>query len=98
MPTTPDQLAALRREYSLTPLRRRDLDVDPIRQFQKWLEAALEHDVPEPNAMVLATVDAADRPWTRTVLLKACDQRGFIFFTNYEGERRITSPSTRTPR
>jgi pyridoxamine 5'-phosphate oxidase len=85
MPLTPDQLAALRRDYSLDGLRRAHLDPDPIRQFLEWLHAAHAQNLPEPNAMTLATVDSEGVPWTRTVLLKICDERGFVFFTNYEG-------------
>src|SRR3954470_18192996 len=87
MALTSAELAALRQEYSLTPLRRADLAPEPIAQFTKWLTEAHEAGLREPNAMILATVDAAGQPWTRTVLLKACDARGFTFFTNYEGAK-----------
>lgn len=87
MPLPPDQLAALRREYSTRGLRRADLDADPIVQFGKWLDEALMHEALEPNAMTLSTVDADGQPWSRVVLLKACDERGFTFFTNYEGAK-----------
>ncbi len=87
MPVDSEQLAALRQEYSLTPLRRANLDPDPIVQFQKWFADALTHQVPEPNAMTLATVDSENRPWTRTVLLKGCEERGFTFYTNYDGAK-----------
>ena len=82
MPTTFD-LANLRLEYGRLGLLERELDPDPLRQFQKWLTDAVAHELIEPNAMTLATVDAAGQPWSRTVLLKACDRRGFSFFTNY---------------
>jgi pyridoxamine 5'-phosphate oxidase len=82
MPTTID-LAQLRREYSLRGLLESELDPDPLVQFRRWLHEAVENQLLEPNAMTLATVDAAGQPWTRTVLLKACDERGFTFFTNY---------------
>src|SRR3954471_8037801 len=87
MPLSPVQLAALRQEYSQKGLRRRELNPDPIAQFSSWLVEALQIGLTEPNAMTLATVDAAGQPWTRTVLLKACDARGFTFFTNYEGAK-----------
>jgi len=89
MPLTPAELAALRQDYSLHGLRRAQLDPDPIRQFQKWLEEAHAEKNPEPNAMTLATVDAAGSPWSRTVLLKICDDRGFVFFTNYDGAKAV---------
>ena len=86
MATTSD-LANLRKEYGkLGPLESQ-LDPDPLRQFQTWLDDALAHDLIEPNAMTLATVDAGGQPWTRTVLLKGCDARGFSFFTNYESAK-----------
>ena len=87
MPLTPDQLAELRREYSKKGLRRHELDPNPVRQFQMWLDEAAGHGLIEPNAMTLATVDAAGEPWTRVVLLKGFDERGFIFFTNYLGAK-----------
>lgn len=89
MPLTPEQLAALRQDYSQRELRRAHLDPDPIRQFQRWLAEAHQQQVLEPNAMVLATVDGHGQPWTRTVLLKICDERGFTFFTNYTGAKAI---------
>jgi len=82
MPTNFD-LANLRQEYGQRGLLEHELDSDPLPQFQKWLADAVAHDLIEPNAMVLATVDASGQPWTRTLLLKGCDARGFSFFTNY---------------
>jgi pyridoxamine 5'-phosphate oxidase len=87
MPLSPDELAALRQDYSQRGLRRAELDADPIQQFHKWLHEAAEQQLLEPNAMVLATVDAAGQPRSRTVLLKVCDQRGFTFFTSYAGAK-----------
>ena len=84
---TPSQLAALRQDYSQRGLRRRELDPDPIRQFNAWLGEASAQQLIEPNAMTLATVDPNGQPWTRTVLLKICDERGFSFFTNYAGAK-----------
>lgn len=83
----PEQLAALRQDYSQRGLRRVDLEQDPIVQFQGWLDEAARTQILEPNGMTLATVDAAGQPWTRTVLLKVCDSRGFTFFTNYTGAK-----------
>jgi pyridoxamine 5'-phosphate oxidase len=87
MPLSPEQLAALRQEYTRRGLRRAELDLDPIAQFHRWLQEAHEQAVPEPNAMILATVDERGQPWTRAVLLKVCDERGFTFFTNYESDK-----------
>ena len=86
MATTFD-LANLRKEYGRLGLLESQLDPDPLRQFQKWLDDAVAHDLIEPNAMALATVDADGQPWTRTVLLKGCDARGFSFFTNYDSAK-----------
>ena len=68
-------------------LSRDALDPDPIRQFQRWFEEAIAQDIPEPNAMSLATVDASGQPYIRTVLLKLYDTSGFVFFTNYESRK-----------
>jgi pyridoxamine 5'-phosphate oxidase len=87
MPLTSEQLAGLRRDYSERGLRGSELDANPIRQFKTWLDEAESHGLIEPNAMTLATVDEAGQPWTRVVLLKGCDDRGFVFFTNYEGAK-----------
>jgi pyridoxamine 5'-phosphate oxidase len=84
---TPTELAALRQDYAQRGLRREELDADPFRQFAAWLGEAAENELLEPNAMTLATVDADGQPWTRTILLKACDARGFTFFTNYDGAK-----------
>ncbi len=73
--------AALRRSYQLGSLRRSDLPADPLELFRRWFDQALEADLLEPNAMVLSTC-LNGQPSSRTVLLKAFDQRGFVFFTN----------------
>lgn len=80
-------LAQLRRDYSRRGLLESELDADPRMMFRRWLAEAIEHELIEPNAMSLATVDDEGQPWTRTVLLKVCDARGFVFFTNYEGAK-----------
>lgn len=80
---TPAELAALRQDYAQRGLRRSELDPDPIKQFNTWLAEAVRLQIIEPNGMTLATVDSAGQPWTRTVLLKICDERGFTFFTSY---------------
>jgi pyridoxamine 5'-phosphate oxidase len=68
-------------------LKRDALDPDPLRQFQQWFTQAIDADIPEPNAMSLATVADSGQPWLRTVLLKIYDERGFVFFTNYESRK-----------
>jgi pyridoxamine 5'-phosphate oxidase len=85
--TTSVDLAALRRDYRHRGLLEAELLPCPLEQFRAWLAEAVEHELLEPNAMTLGTVDPDGQPWTRTVLLKACDDRGFVFFTNYEGAK-----------
>jgi pyridoxamine 5'-phosphate oxidase len=79
--------ADLRRDYSLTGLSEKDLARDPFRQFEKWFQEAEAAKIPEPNAMILATVGRDARPSTRTVLLKGLDGRGFVFYTNLESRK-----------
>ncbi len=64
-----------------------NLDVNPIIQFKYWLNQALKSNVQEPTAMVLSTASSEGRPSSRVVLLKALDQIGFTFFTNYESRK-----------
>lgn len=80
-------LADLRKNYSLGSLDVTDVDPDPIRQFHAWFAQALDAKLPEPNAMTVATVDAAGRPAARILLIKGVDERGFVFFTNYESRK-----------
>ena len=87
MSLSPAALAALRQEYSERGLRRAELDPNPIVQFGLWLAEATVQQLLEPNAMTLATVDAEGQPASRVVLLKGCDDRGFTFFTSYEGAK-----------
>ena len=77
-----DELAALREEYRRGRLDEVDVDPDPLAQLRRWLGDAIAAEVPEPTAMVLATVDRDGRPATRTVLCKGIDGRGLRFFTN----------------
>lgn len=79
-------VAELRRNYTRDGLSRADLDPDPVAQFRRWFEQAVEAQIMEPNAMVLGTADGK-RPSARSVLLKAYDERGFVFFTNYESRK-----------
>ena len=80
-------LAELRKDYSLAGLSKKDLARDPFRQFDRWYQEAEAARLPEPNAMVLATVARDGRPSLRTVLLKDVDGRGFVFYTNYESRK-----------
>jgi pyridoxamine 5'-phosphate oxidase len=77
----------LREEYRREALNQETLHADPMEQFKFWFQQARESEIKEPNAMVIATVDEAGQPWTRSVLLKKIDARGFIFFTNFESRK-----------
>jgi pyridoxamine 5'-phosphate oxidase len=68
-------------------LNEQDLDRDPIQQFGQWFERAIAAKLPEPNAMTLATCTGQGLPSARIVLLKSYDQRGFVFFTNYQSRK-----------
>lgn len=80
-------IADLRKEYTQGGLVRENLAPSPVEQFRLWFGQASEAGLDEPNAMVLATADAGGRPSQRIVLLKAYDESGFVFFTNY-GSRK----------
>ena len=80
-------LADLRQEYTLAGLSEKDVARDPYRQFEKWFQEAQAAKIHEPNAAILATATKDGRPSARTVLLKAVDGRGFVFYTNYESRK-----------
>jgi pyridoxamine 5'-phosphate oxidase len=80
-------IADLRREYSFAGLRRADLHPDPLQQFKNWFQAAISAELPEPNAMTLATVDSNGQPSSRVVLLKDVTPRGFTFYTNHQSRK-----------
>ena len=82
-----DHAARLRKEYTRAGLTESDADSDPIAQFRRWFGEALAADLHEPNAMILATATPEGRPSARVVLLKGFDERGFVFYTNYEGRK-----------
>jgi pyridoxamine 5'-phosphate oxidase len=82
-------LADLRKNYSLGSLDIADADPNPFRQFDVWFKQAIDAQLPEPNTMTLATVDSRGRPSARIVLIKAVDERGFVFFTNYESRKGL---------
>ena len=80
-------ISQLRRNYTRGGLGRKDLRQDPFEQFRFWFGQAVEAQLLEPNAMVLATSTAEGNPTQRTVLLKNFDERGFVFFTNYGSKK-----------
>jgi pyridoxamine 5'-phosphate oxidase len=80
-------VADLRKDYTLQGLQEKDADSDPFIQFQRWFDQALAAQIPEPNAMTLATATLEGKPSARMVLLKNFDERGFVFFTNYSSHK-----------
>ena len=80
-------LADLRKSYERAELDEHASNADPRKQFEHWLAQALDAQLPEPNAMTLATVGADGRPSTRIVLIKGCDARGLVWYTNYDSRK-----------
>jgi len=79
--------STLRREYTRAGLNEADVDPDPVAQFHEWFENVIDANLHEPNAMILATAAEDGKPSARTILLKGYDERGFVFYTNYEGRK-----------
>lgn len=77
-----DSLQGIRREYCQRELSRSDLDANPIKQFDRWLQDAVDAKLPDPTAMTIATVSADGQPSQRIVLLKDVSQDSFVFYTN----------------
>jgi pyridoxamine 5'-phosphate oxidase len=77
-------IADIRKDYKLRSLLEKDVEANAIRQFDKWWQEAIHSEIDEVNAMTLATASADGIPAARIVLLKGYDERGFVFFTNYE--------------
>ena len=82
-----DDIAGLRKSYELAELDEAASDADPMRQFKGWLDQAIDSKLAEPNAMTLATVGADGRPSTRIVLIKGVDERGIVWYTNYDSRK-----------
>ena len=80
-------LTDLRKDYSRAELDETHADADPFKQFEHWLQQAMDAQVPEPNAMTLATVGEGGRPSTRVVLIKQVDARGIVWYTNYASRK-----------
>lgn len=88
-------IADIRKDYQLQTLSEADVAADPIAQFGKWWDEAVKSDIDEVNAMTLATADKDGIPSARIVLLKEYDEKGFVFFTNYnsrKGEELLQNP------
>jgi pyridoxamine 5'-phosphate oxidase len=80
-------IAQIRKEYMMQSLDESDLSADPVEQFARWWDNAVESSIDEMNAMTLATSDANGNPSARVVLLKGFDSKGFVFYTNYESRK-----------
>ena len=80
-------IASLRKSYERAELDESASAADPVQQFQRWFDEAVSSQVPEPNAMTLATVGADGRPSTRVVLIKGFDAQGFVWYTNYQSRK-----------
>lgn len=80
-------IADLRKSYEKAELSETASESDPLRQFDRWLQEAIKSEVPEPNAMTLATVGSDMRPTTRVVLIKGYDERGIVWYTNYQSQK-----------
>jgi pyridoxamine 5'-phosphate oxidase len=82
-----EPIADLRKSYERAELDESASLPDPLAQFELWLQQAITGEIPEPNAMTLATVGTDGRPSTRVVLIKGCDARGIVWFTNYQSRK-----------
>ena len=82
-----NNIADLRKSYERAELSEDASFADPLKQFSQWLDEAIESQVPEPNAMTLATVANNLRPSTRVVLIKAYDPQGIVWYTNYDSRK-----------
>jgi pyridoxamine 5'-phosphate oxidase len=80
-------LSDLRKDYQRAELDEGHAAADPLEQFEAWLQQAIDAQVPEPNAMTLATVGADQRPSTRIVLIKQVDERGIVWYSNYHSRK-----------
>jgi len=82
-----NKLSDLRKSYELAELDESQASGEPLIQFRQWLDQALKAELPEPNAMTLATVGEDGRPSTRIVLIKGLDERGIVWYTNYDSRK-----------
>jgi pyridoxamine 5'-phosphate oxidase len=83
----PTDLENIRKDYRLQSLLEKDVDADPIKQFEAWWGQVMQSGIDEPNAMTLATSSASGKPSARIVLLKAIKHNGFIFYSNYDSRK-----------
>ena len=87
MSDLPHTIAQLRKSYGRAELNEASTPANPLELFAQWLQEAINAQLPEPNAMTLATVSSAMRPSTRVVLIKGFDARGIVWYTNYQSRK-----------
>jgi pyridoxamine 5'-phosphate oxidase len=87
MKNSAEYIYALRNDYRKKSLEKADARLNPFEQFEIWMTEAIEADMDDPNAMVLATATADGKPSARIVLLRGFDRQGFVFFTNYDSQK-----------
>lgn len=87
MSDLPHTIAQLRKSYGRAELSEASTPANPLELFAQWLQEAINAQLPEPNAMTLATVSSAMRPSTRVVLIKGFDARGIVWYTNYQSRK-----------
>jgi pyridoxamine 5'-phosphate oxidase len=95
MSNSPKNIADIRKDYSRQELAASSVAQNPLDQFKLWLNEALNASLPEPTAMVVATVDASGKPSSRVVLLKGIEDDGLVFYTNYlsrKGDQIAVNP------
>lgn len=80
-------IADLRKSYERAELNETASNADPLQQFDQWLQEAIKAEIAEPNAMTVATVGSNLRPSTRVVLIKGYDERGIVWYTNYNSRK-----------
>lgn len=89
MSSLSSSIADLRKSYERAELSESASDANPLKQFDQWLQEAVQAQVPEPNAMTVATVSGDMRPSTRIVLIKGYDERGIVWYTNYDSRKGL---------
>lgn len=87
MKNNSDEIANIRREWSSRKLDESNVSSNPFGQFSEWMREAIDADILDPNAMTLATADKSGVPSARIVLLKSIDEKGLVFYTNYESKK-----------
>lgn len=87
METINSKIVSLRKEYSSAFLNEEDVNQNPFKQFELWMQQAVEAEILEPHAMTVSTVSAEGKPSSRIVLLRGFNQEGFVFYTNYNSHK-----------